>query len=202
MRTLLAEIEHVLPQGGEWCSLEKAQTLASLVVGFRPRLVVEIGVWSGGSLVPMLLAMQSIKTGRAIAIDPWSSVSSCRDEVPQNVEWWAAVDHEAALRRFLARLEVYDLASLCEVWRHPSDSCIPPDGIELLHVDGSHTDQAIRDVDRFARNVVRGGILVLDDVGWEGGGVQRALELARSIGFTDRYPLGTGIVMQRTGVGS
>ena len=197
MKELLAQIEICLPEGGQWCSLEKAQTLAALIVGLRPRTVVEIGVWMGGSLVPMLLALKYNRAGRAIAIDPWSPDASRAGEAPENAQWWGSIDHELALRTFADRLAKHDVASYCEVWRQRSDDATPPAPIDLLHVDGNHSDQAVRDVLRFAPGVRGGGILVLDDVGWIGGHVSRALEHARSLGFTELYPLGTGIVLQR-----
>lgn len=202
MRKLLAEIERVLPDGGGWCSLDKAHTLAALIVGLKPRLVVEIGVWTGGSLIPMLLALQHNRIGRAIAIDPWSSQVSVVNETPENAEWWGKVDHDAAHGKFVSRMNVLEVASLCDVWRMRSDDATPPIEIGLLHVDGSHTEQAIRDVERFAPHVVPGGILVLDDLHWGGGGVERAYDVALKLGFDDLYPLGTGVVMQRRGTGA
>ena len=197
MKRLLAEIERVLPDGGEWCTLGKASTLAALIVGLRPALVVEIGVFSGGSLIPMLLAMKHVGRGRAIAIDPWAAQASVVGMTGANEAWWASVDHDAIYRKFLGRMEVLDVAPLCDVWRQPSDACTPPAGIDLLHVDGNHAEQAIRDVERFAPNVNVGGILVLDDLNWEGGSVQGAHAIALRLGFVDRYPLDLGVVMQR-----
>lgn len=197
MKQLISEIERVLPDGGTWCSFEKAQTLAAIIVGLRPRVVVEIGIWAGGSMVPMLLALKHNGSGRAIAIDPWSPSISVANEVPANVAWWKDADHEAALRTFLGRMETLNVARICDVWRRASDDCEPPAVIDLLHVDGSHTEQAVRDVKRYAANVNAGGILVLDDLEWQGDGVRRAHELALALGFIDLYSLGTGVVMQR-----
>ena len=56
----------------------------------------------------------------------------------------------------------------------------------------------MRDVVRFGKKVVPGGILVLDDLDWAGGHVQAARDVAVHLGFRSLYPLGTGIVMQRT----
>lgn len=197
MKALFAEIERVLPDGGEWCTVEKACTLASLIVGLRPPLIVEIGVWRGGSLVPMLLALKATRVGRAIAIDPWAAPASVADQGETDKQWWSAVDHQAAYQAFLGRLAVLGLEEICMVCRRPSDHCEPPDAIGLLHVDGNHGPQAIRDVERFAPKVTPGGILALDDVGWSGGHVERARELAGQLGFAQLYPLGSGVVMQR-----
>lgn len=197
VRELLDEIARALPDGGDWCSLEKAETLASIVVGLRPSLIVEIGVWMGGSLIPMMLAQKHAGRGFACAIDPWSPDASVAGETEKNAAWWTSVDHEAALACFRARLDKHALAERCRIFRNRSDDVEPFVGIDLLHVDGNHREQAFRDVDRFAPGINIGGILVLDDVGWDGGHVQRAYARAVELGFAELYPLGTGVVMQR-----
>lgn len=205
---LMREIEERLADGGDWCSLEKAHALAAIVVGMRPSVVCEIGVWMGGSLVPMLLALRALADldrsaerpavrRIAIAIDPWSTTESCAGQHGDNERWWRGVDHEQARVAFVDRLDRHNLRDLCEIVRLPADDAPVPPEIDLLHVDGNHAGQAVRDVSRFGAAVRAGGILVLDDLGWHGGHVQRAKETARGLGFRDLYPLGTGIVMQR-----
>lgn len=202
----LAEIERHLHEGGGWCSLEKAQGLAAIVWALRPAVVAEIGVWQGGSLIPMLIAMRDVGAGRAIAIDAWNAEVSIAGEAPENAEWWGRqvgqAGHERALESFRARLAKHHIESLCEIQRRPSDRAIVPESIDLLHIDGNHTEQAIRDVGRFAPAIRDGGILILDDLEWKGGGVSRARELAVQIGFRELYPLGSGCVMQREGEGT
>lgn len=206
MRKLLEDIERTLPEGGDWCSLEKATSLATLVVGLRPKLVVEIGVWMGGSLVPMLLAMKYLRdelgdpgmTGaRVVAIDPWSPDASAAGQNDVNRAWWGNVDHEAAYQRFRDRLVTYRLGDLCAVLRMTSTAAPAFAPIDLLHVDGNHADQAYRDVEKFCPHVRVGGICVLDDVAWDGGHVARGLSLAKELGFSPLYDLAPGIVLQR-----
>jgi predicted O-methyltransferase YrrM len=199
MKELFCEIERVLPDGGAWCDLQKACTLAAMIVADRPPIVVEIGVWQGGSLVPMLLAMKHANYGgRAIAIDPWASSASVEGQIAEaDRGWWGSVDHGAAHDKFLARLYRHDLRSLCEVVRMNSSEAPVPGSIGLLHIDGNHGEQAIADVARFAPSVNVGGVLVLDDLHWSGGAVERAYEAAQRMGFVEQYKLGTGCVMRR-----
>lgn len=205
---LMERIAQVLPEGGQWCDVAKAQTLAAIVVALRPRLVCEVGVWTGGSMIPMLLALRAVETlereahglaarRRAVAIDAWSAEASCVGQGDADRQWWGSVDHDAALHTFLARLDAHEVRQLCDVVRAPSDRATVPDAIDLLHLDGNHGEQAVGDVDRFATAVVPGGILVLDDLGWTGGHVRRAQARAVEMGFVEKYPLGTGIVLQR-----
>lgn len=205
---LMTEISVVLKDGGEWCDLEKAHALAAMVLALRPRAVCEIGVWMGGSLVPIALALRGLRDldiaagrdpvrRRAVAIDPWSKDASCAGQDGADMAWWASVDHDVAFAAFRARLERHGLVEIVDVVRARSDDAPVPDGIGLLHVDGNHAEQATRDVARFAPAVVAGGILVLDDLSWRGGHVRAARAVAEGMGFRELYPLGTGIVMQR-----
>ncbi len=208
LTVLMAEIRIRLADGGDWCNLEKAQALAALVIGLRTRVVCEIGVWMGGSLVPMALALKTLRdldvaeerstiTRRAIAIDAWSPVASCAGQVEADETWWKSVDHDAAHKALLDRLNRHGLNDLCEIVRSPSDDAPVPVEIDLLHVDGNHAGQALRDVERFAPNVRIGGVLVLDDVSWYGGHVERGRDAAKQLGFRELHKLGTGVVMQR-----
>lgn len=201
LRRLFDRVDNVRDDEDKWCSPEKAHHLAALVVALKPSVVVEIGVWRGASVLPMLVGLAFNRdlgiTGHAYAIDPWDADASTQGESAINAAWWAAVDHERARVDFLHRLEKSGLADLCNVVRARSDNVTPPDHIGLLHVDGSHTEQAIRDVARFAPNVTGGGIMVLDDIGWEGDHVHRARDNARELGFVEIYPLAPGVVMQR-----
>lgn len=183
---------------GAWPPLDKMQGMALLVAALRPELAVEIGVWTGDSLIPQLLAMKFVDKGKAIAIDPWSSKASIENQTAENQKWWGDVDHDVAYATFMRRLDEHGVADRCQVVRAASDMFDPSAFvIDLLHVDGNHGPQAMRDVDRYAPRVRVGGILVLDDVGWQGGYVAEAQKHALDLGFEEIYPLGTGVVMQR-----
>ena len=197
MKALLDEIERTLPEGGDWCSIVKAHALAAIIVGTRPTTIVEIGVWMGGSLIPMALACKHNGAGTVLAIDPWSPHASIEGQHGDNERWWRGVDHDRAFHVFKDRLHNHGLASIVSIRRARSDDVTPPDSIDLLHVDGNHAEQAIRDVERFCPHVRLGGIVVLDDLHWDGGHVSRAVERAHALGFVDLYPLDQGIVLQR-----
>lgn len=194
---MLAAAAASVDGSGGWCSPVKAMALAAIVLELEPTTVVEIGVWTGSSLVPMLLALRHLDKGRAIAIDPWSPAISVQNEAPANRQWWGSVDHDAALAQLRGRLIQHDVARYCEIWRKASDDCQPPTSIDVLHIDGSHTDQAIRDVERFGSVVRSGGVMVMDDIGWEGGGVDRAIIRAQEIHFRALYQIDQWLVMQK-----
>jgi len=188
-----------------WTSLEKCQTLASMIVAQRPQLVVEIGVWTGDSFIPQLFALKHIGAGIGVAIDSWSAMASIEGQVdPANVEWWGKqAMHDHAYGKFTARLAWHGLTNICRVMRSRSEdvdvkALVASHGeIGICHIDGNHGDAAIHDVERFAPYIARGGTLVMDDIGWSGGSVVKARDLAVSMGFVEKYPLGTGCVLQR-----
>ena len=182
--------------------LTKASHLAALVLALRPTTIVEIGVFLGGSLVPLALAQQSYaRPGRerTIAIDPWAAHASVEGQYGANLSWWGALDHSQVYARFMTRLQRHGLTEVVEVVRAKSDEVTPPDSAQLIHIDGNHGEQALRDVERFAPCIPVGGVLILDDLQWEGGAVRAGYDRAIAMGFTPLYPLGTGVVLQRTG---
>lgn len=218
---LFAKIEVDLPNGGQWCTPYKAGTLASLIIGLRPTTIVEIGVWMGGSLVPMALAMKALASAgiesprprKVIGIDAWDPKASVQGQRNANEQWWGSVDHDMAFRTTRERLEahridyaVYEVPrlpnpGLVELWHCPS-SDVPRNvvidlDIDLLHIDGNHAEQAIADVEIYARRVQVGGICVMDDIHWEGGHVENACTRLQRQGFTHLYDLDTGAVYQR-----
>lgn len=202
LRSLARDIEEVLFPGGDWCSLEKAHTLAAIIVALRPRVVVELGVWMGGSAIPMALALRAVGSGQLVAIDAWSvKMSVAGQEAEIHRTWWAGMGesgHLRALETFLSRLRKHGIPpEHCTVRRQRTDEALVPSSIDLLHHDANHGPQVVSDIERWAPAIRIGGILVLDDLDWAGGHVFRARDLAVELGFVELYALGTGCVMQR-----
>lgn len=203
-KKLLAAIEIAMnDEDVGWCSLEKATTLAAIVVGLRPATVVELGVWLGGSAIPMALALQAIGAGRLFAIDAWSTVASVAgQDAPVHATWWGEKvgdsGHRRAFETFLKRLRRHGISpDRCAVRKQWTDVAEVPASIDLLHHDANHGPQAVIDIDRWAPAVRVGGMLVIDDLDWDGGHVAQARTRAVELGFVELYPLGTGCVMQR-----
>lgn len=207
MIELLRTIEEITPEGGDWCTVGKAHALAAMILANRPTVCVEIGVWRGGSAIPMALALQHVgDRGHLFAIDPWSVDASLDGEAKINQDWWGGVvgqsGHEESYRVFCGRIVKHNLQNV-RILRMRSDDvpvlslATPQLPIDLLHIDGNHAAQAVRDVERFCPHVRQGGMLVMDDVQWISGHVQAGVEMAKAMGFVEMYPLDTGLVMQR-----
>jgi len=92
-------------------------------------------------------------------------------------------------RRFMGRIERHQLGAFVDVYRATSTDSPVPARIELLHIDGNHGPQASADVKRFAPNVPVGGIVVLDDIEWEGDHVKMGGQWLLEHGFATLYDI-------------
>ncbi len=195
MLTTLQKLKELLvdaqPRLEGWSSYNKGEHLAALTFALRPKVAVELGVWAGRSALPVALALQASGCGVLWAVDPWSPEASAEGYTPVNADWWRKVaNHEMALAQFLDRLKTLGLLNVVRIVREKSDDFKPPALIDLLHIDGQHTDQSSRDVQRFASRVSSGGIVVMDDTQWQNDGVQdvqNAISLLKNLGFVELY---------------
>lgn len=168
---------------GGWCPAEKARQMAGLVLMVKPRVVVEIGVYGGKSLLPQAAALRHLhKQGqpRGIiwGIDPWTVDAA--DE-----GWEGAEGHKADHRRWwldksdldgqLARtaqvtteLELWPYTRLVGLGSERVADAFTDMPIDILHVDGNHASAVCtRDVRLFVPRVRPGGWVWMDDTGWE-----------------------------------
>jgi len=169
-----------------WCSNDKAGTLINLILKSRPDVVVEIGVWGGKSLVPMAYALKMNKKGKIIGIDPWSNEASLQGLTnDENKGFWGQVDHEQVMWGLIDKLHQFDLLSQVLLIKTTSVEARPIHGIDILHIDGNHSDEtSYIDVTKWAPLVKSGGLIVVDDVTWSENGVNasqgRAVEWLNS----------------------
>jgi hypothetical protein len=184
--------ETMRKDGATWCSSEKAVSMAAAAFTLRPTLCVEIGVWGGGSLFPVAMVLKELGGERKVwAIDPWNPNASGEGYTGENLEWWTTkANHEWAHNYFQKILNETGTFQFVKVVRGKSDNVVAPDKIDFLHIDGQHTDQAVRDADRFAGKVRVGGMCVLDDLGAFDGHVDRAANRLRGLGFVELYRIG------------
>lgn len=197
MSTLNSRIAAIVPTITGWCSVEKAQDLALAVIKSRSSISIEVGVWAGRSVAPMAMAHQEQNHGVVWAIDPWSPAVAAEGYDKVNADWWGSQNHELVYQNFLAMLKASGIEQFVKVIRKKSDDVDPPDGVGCLHLDGKHTDQTVRDVERYATKVIPGGFCYVDDIHWSGGGVERGVEKLLSLGFVKLFDRDTGAMFQR-----
>jgi len=150
-----------------WCSKSKASILMDLVFMVKPKTVVEIGVWGGKSLVPMAHALRCFGGGIAYGIDPWDSLESVDGMDGVNYEWWKSIDHGMILAGLENKIVQFGLAD--QIVLIKSTSLLAPliQDIDILHIDGNHSDKASTiDVHKWVPQVRRGGIIIFDDTTW------------------------------------
>jgi hypothetical protein len=199
--SLRSEIVRVCNEITGWCTPEKAVRLCELIEETKAGVVVEIGVWAGRSAVPMAMMLRAMSAGGTIlCIDPWNAHVSTEGYDQENAHWWGSQDHEMIFRLFTEKVAREGLCDHVIVCRDRSDVALVPDAIDILHIDGQHTEQAIRDVQRYASKVPVGGYVVMDDTGWTNNGighVSMAVHLLLEMGFGDGEPLEAGAVFRR-----
>lgn len=199
MNELLKKISQALEfiQHG-WTSEAKAHAIAAMVIALRPRVSCELGTWHGKGLITLGLAHQFIGYGMAYGVDPYSAEESIKGQVRKaDRDWWATADHEAAYMACKTHINTFAVQNTTKLIRQTSDAFPITERIGLLRVDGNHGIQALKDVQKYGPMVEYGGLLVMDDVEWHGGGPKEAVEWLKSNKWRMLYELEDGPVWQR-----
>lgn len=152
-----------------WCSRNKALLLYHLVREYKPRTVVEIGIYGGRSIVPIAAGIRDNGHGIVHGIETWSGMASTTYRTGLANDFiWANADYTIIKHDFLRFLLDNRLHDIVRVIEAPSGRCSALfDQIDLLHIDGNHSFfGAAKDVVDYASKVPPGGIIVYDDIDW------------------------------------
>ena len=151
-----------------WCSHAKASILIDIIQKIHPSKIVEIGVWAGKSLLPMAYALKNQGNGQIYGIDPWDNRESILGVMNDaNLAYWGAVDHEAVFQSLVVNLGRFDLDPQVQLIRSSSLNAEPIYDIDILHVDGNHSDiTSYLDVTKWVPLVKSGGWIIVDDISW------------------------------------
>ena len=163
-----------------WCSDQKGAFLIDLVLKTKPQVIVEIGVWGGKSFVPMASALQGLGQGIAYGIDPWDNQASIEAVTePANLDYWGWVDHKLVKGRLIGKIKQFCLENYIELIQKTSEDTDPISDIDLLHIDGNHSDKtSYFDVTKWVPYVRSGGWIIFDDMTWHESG---AFTTARAV---------------------
>jgi predicted O-methyltransferase YrrM len=183
---LLNQVEVLVPKMNGWCPIEKAKWLVSWIWDHQPRIVVEIGVFAGRSLIPMALTINANNErtdrsdARVYGIDPYTLESALEGtQETENEDWWRMQNPVQFFEQAVESLHKHMLMDCCDLLLERSDIAVEKfddDTIDMLHIDGNHSEIAsTRDVTLWFPRVRAGGIVVLDDVDWQ------TVQLARQL---------------------
>ena len=155
-----------------WTTAEKQTFIANLIMTHQLKNAVEIGVYTGGSFIPQVVAMKRTN-GVATGIDPYSPEEA---EQSENIELLRTIksrtltpDREALYRTLLALIDRHGLSSHCKILRMTSNEAAKHigDGIDFLHIDGNHDRLRVsEDIANYVPKVAVGGFVVMDDINW------------------------------------
>lgn len=184
LEDVLAAAEKIRPTLQGWCSAEKTRALVETIVSAKPKLCVEIGVFGGSSLIPQALALKhNANGGVAVGIDPWSRDAVLEElQSVEHRDWWAKVDLASILAGCKAAIAKHGLTTHCRLVQDKAEnvySQFADESIDLLHIDGNHSESlAYKDATLYLPKVRSGGTIFFDDVYWVDGGTEAATRKA------------------------
>jgi cephalosporin hydroxylase len=152
-----------------WCSKEKINLLMDLVLITKPKICVEIGAFTGSSVLPVAATLQYLQQGQIFAIDAWSNAEAIKDleDSDPNKAWWGKVDMQYAENIFQSMLNHWKLTSYCTKIHSPSSVAVNqiPNNIDFLHLDGNFSEEgSLADLNLYLPKVKEGGYILLSNL--------------------------------------
>ncbi|HEX2583066.1 MAG TPA: class I SAM-dependent methyltransferase [Chlamydiales bacterium] len=165
-RTLKVEVIKALEN--KWCTKEKAELIMDLILLERCQNCVEIGVFDGGSFLPIAATLNYLHQGKAYAIDPWSNWQATRymAETDPNKEWWGTVDMDWVYKAYKRMLKEWKLESYCVTFKETSESAVGKvRDIDFLHFDGNYSKAtSLFDAREYLPQVKIGGYILFSNL--------------------------------------
>ncbi|WP_147106636.1 class I SAM-dependent methyltransferase [Tateyamaria sp. syn59] len=179
----LASIYHHLEAIPGMCDHDKTRALFAIFQSAPAGDVVEIGSWWGKSAFLLAQLAQMNGTGPVLCVDPWDMKNIVQNDAGGLVDA-VDVDPAGAFQIFLVNLLPYaqgrlnylrkasvDAAPVYAASRQiesPEFDAVTYSGeISVLHIDGNHSEAAVRaDVEAWCSMVKPGGWIILDDYVW------------------------------------
>jgi len=176
-------------QYGEWgwCSETKYNKIINCVLetclNYHDPVCVEIGVYGGKSLFPFALALKQLNKGKVYGIDPWSNQEATIGyDHPSHKQFWSNVNLEKMYQICLNGIDKLGVNDYVTLFKSTSDEIRNIKNINVLHIDGQHTIQLLKDIINYATNIVKGGYCFIDDIEWSEDTL-KAVELMKLLEF-------------------
>lgn len=182
-----------------WVTLSKAGCLIDYVDEICKEVenpvCLEIGVFAGKSVLPMALELKRHGKGTIYAMDPWTNEEATKGYEDVHYEYWSQIDLASKFQLFKQLVQEFNLTDRVVTIKEPSDTAPLITNINLLHIDGQHTEQALRDVKKYASQVVLNGYCAVDDVYW--GKVAEVPDLLEKMGFVHVHTVDSTVVFKK-----
>lgn len=155
-----------------WCFHAKAYAMAELVLSTNPKLIVELGIFGGRSLLTQALALRQLNTRALIVgVDPWRREAAIEGETgSENEAWWSSVDLDAIHAKFMEHLWGYGLEPYCLIMRcksHVAVRLFDSHMIDILHIDSNHSELvSCQEVEKWVPCMKHGAYIWMDDLDW------------------------------------
>ena len=139
-----------------------------LIALTQPTVCVEIGVWDGGSLIPIAQALKYNNNGKVYAIDAWANdwATKYLEDKDPNKPWWSTVDMQQIYQIYKNRMKSLQLEPFCVEIRKPSLEAVNelPE-IDFLHIDGDFSSKGtLLDIQAYIPKVKTGGYILFSNV--------------------------------------
>lgn len=160
-------ISEIVPILRGWAGKsERPYRMAKLILKEKPRVVVEIGVFGGQSLIPQAMALKALGQGRIYGIDPFNlNVVKQQMAALDDAAMWLRQDMNMVFTDTFQWIKELGLQNHAILILGESKDCSTLfDTIDILHIDGAHTEEGVMlDVNLYAKRVRSGGYVWLDD---------------------------------------
>lgn len=153
-----------------WCSKEKVTLLMDLVILEKPQVCVEIGAFTGSSVLPVAAALKYNGEGEIYAVDAWSNQEATRGMANNdpNKQWWTDLNMQGVLNAYHYNIAQWNANTTCKTLQVPSNIAVNSlPAIDLLHMDGNYSREgSCEDVLLYLPKVKIGGYILFTNINW------------------------------------
>lgn len=165
-KTLKLRVEKYLEN--TWCSKEKVNLIMDVISVTKPQICVEVGAFTGSSVLPIACTLQYLGKGKVFAIDAWDNAEVVKylDNDDPNRAWWSQVNMQQAYNTMQGRLGQWRLFQYCNVIRSPSSEAVKQvNNIDFLHLDGDYSEKgSLKDIELYLPKVKTGGYILFSNL--------------------------------------
>jgi Methyltransferase domain len=165
-KSLKADVTKFLENS--WCSKEKIHLLMNLILVTRPEVCIEIGAFTGSSVLPVAATLKYLRHGKVYAIDAWSNTMAVRhlDSDDPNRSWWSSVNMKKVHKSFQNMKNQWSLGPYCITVHNSSENAFHQfSDIDFLHIDGDYSEKgSLQDINLYLPKVKSGGYILLSNI--------------------------------------